>query len=61
MIIEDLTNMPISSALAVSGNPGWMAPELLIGSVIVSKESDFWAFGLVVLELSSPVSQTYFV
>lgn len=33
-----------------------MAPELLIGSDIVSKESDVWAFGMVVLEVSFSVT-----
>ena len=52
VIVEDLTKLPISSALAESGNPRWMAPELLIDGCLVSKESDVWALGMVALEVS---------
>lgn len=51
VIIEDLTKMPISSALKDSGNPRWMAPELLIGENTVSQQSDIWALGMVMLEV----------
>jgi len=43
--------MPISSALQGSGNPRWMAPELLIGEEIVSPQSDIWSLGMVILEI----------
>ncbi|TDL27047.1 kinase-like protein [Rickenella mellea] len=53
VIVEDLTRIPISTALQGSGNWRWMAPELLFAdeSVVVSKESDVWAFAMVVLQL----------
>lgn len=51
VIVEDLANMPISSALQGSGNPRWMAPELLIGEEIVSPQSDIWSLGMVMLEI----------
>ena len=51
VIVEDLTNMPISSALHDSGNPRWMAPELLAQGDIVSPKSDVWALGMVFLEV----------
>lgn len=51
VIIEDLSKMPISSTLDGAGNPRWMAPELLVGSDIISKKSDVWAFGMVILEV----------
>ncbi|KLO16659.1 kinase-like protein [Schizopora paradoxa] len=51
VIVEDLANMPISSALQGSGNPRWMAPELLIGEEIVSPQSDVWSLGMVMLEI----------
>ena len=51
VIVEDLTQMPISSALEGSGNPRWMAPELLVGQEIVSKSSDIWSLGMFFLEV----------
>lgn len=57
VIVEDLTQMPISSALEGSGNPRWMAPELFLGQEIVSKASDVWSLGMFYLE----VSNTYVV
>ncbi len=55
VIIEDLVEMPISSALDGAGNPRWMAPELFMGCNMVSKESDVWAFGMTVLEVRASV------
>lgn len=52
VIVEDLTQMPISSALEGSGNPRWMAPELFLGQEIVSKASDVWSLGMFYLEVS---------
>ena len=51
VIVEDLVNMPISSALQGSGNPRWMAPELLIGEDMVSTQSDVWSLGMLMLEV----------
>ncbi|TDL28706.1 kinase-like protein [Rickenella mellea] len=51
VILEDLSKMPISSVLQDSGNPRWMAPELFVEDNLVSKQSDIWAFGMVVLEV----------
>ena len=51
VVVEDLINMPISSALQGSGNPRWMAPELLIGEDIVTLETDIWSFGMTMLEV----------
>ena len=51
VIVEDLTKLPISSALTESGNPRWMAPELITG--LVSVKSDIWALGMVILEVCS--------
>jgi len=51
VVVEDLINMPISSALQGSGNPRWMAPELLIGEEIVTLQTDVWSFGMIVLEV----------
>ena len=53
VIMEDLTQMPISSALKGKGNPRWMAPELLIGQEIVSEPSDVWSLGMLFLEVCS--------
>ena len=53
VIVEDLTKLPISSALAESGNPRWMAPELLRDGKLVSPMSDVYALGMVLLEVRS--------
>ena len=52
VIVEDLTRLPISTSLQNSGNVRWMAYELLVGDSLVSKESDVWALGMVILEVS---------
>lgn len=51
VVVEDLTMMSISTVLQGSGNCRWMAIELLFHDVLPTKESDMWAFGMVVLEV----------
>ncbi|KLO12770.1 kinase-like protein [Schizopora paradoxa] len=51
VVVEDLTMMSISTVLQGSGNCRWMAIELLFHDALPTKESDMWAFGMVVLEL----------
>ena len=52
VIIEDLTQMPISASLQESGNPRWMAPELFRGDMcITSSQSDVYSLGMVLLEV----------
>ncbi|EJD04732.1 kinase-like protein [Fomitiporia mediterranea MF3/22] len=53
IILEDLTQMPISSLLQDAGNPRWMAPELFVGEqqASISTASDVWALGMVFLEI----------
>lgn len=51
LIVEDLTMMSISTVLQGSGNCRWMAIELLFHDALPTKESDMWAFGMVVLEV----------
>ena len=52
VIVEELTQLPISTAMEGQGNPRWMAPELLVGEAIVSTASDVYAFGMLILEVS---------
>ena len=56
VIVEDLTHIPLSNTLQNTGNPRWMAPELFVGEgTLVSVNSDVWALGMVLLEVSISV------
>lgn len=50
-VVGEMTKMSVSSVLQGSGNCRWMAPEVVIDDGPLSKESDIWAFGMVILEV----------
>ncbi|KAI5117272.1 hypothetical protein M0805_001002 [Coniferiporia weirii] len=60
VVVEDLTHLPISTTLQNCGNPRWMAPELFTSEDnIVGPESDVWALGMVLLEITALVTPYY--
>ena len=51
-IVEDVTKLPLSAVLQDCSSIRWMAPELLIELKRLSRETDVWALGMVILEVS---------
>jgi len=50
-IMENITQVPFSQTQGVSDSYRWFAPELCSAPGILSKESDMFSYGMMVLEL----------
>ncbi|KAJ3562213.1 hypothetical protein NP233_g9716 [Leucocoprinus birnbaumii] len=50
-VLEDMSQMPLSTTIARSGSTRWLAPEIINGERGPSKASDTYSFGMTVLEL----------
>lgn len=61
LIVEDLSCLPISTAILGAGSTRWMAPELMEGSDPASKETDIWALGMTVLEVIRIFTSSYHI
>lgn len=53
VVVEDLTRTSVSTILQGSGNCRWMSSEVLLLGELPTKQSDVWAFGMVILEVST--------
>ena len=47
-----IANATQDDPTSTTGTTRWMAPELFVGDAIVSKESDVWSLGMLMLEVS---------